>query len=50
MFYQIQNTKKNKQIASATKSRIVASIKNAGWNIADCKVIALDDSLKNGMK
>lgn len=48
MFYQIQNLKTKKQTASATKSRIVKTIKEAGWKIEDCKIVALDDALKNG--
>ena len=48
MFYQIQNLKTKKQLASATKSKIVKTIKEAGWKIEDCNVVALDDALKNG--
>ena len=48
MFYQIQNLKTKKQLASATKSKIVKTILEAGWKIDDCKVVALDDALKNG--
>ena len=48
MCYQIQNLKTKKQLASSTKSKIVKTIKEAGWIISDCKIVELDDSLKNG--
>jgi endonuclease III-like uncharacterized protein len=49
MFYQIQNISKTKsnQIAVTSKSKIFTAIKAAGWVASECKIIALDDSLKN---
>jgi len=49
MFYQIQNTSKRRsnQIAVSSKSKIFNAIKEAGWVVSECKITALDDSLKN---
>ena len=47
MFYQVQNTKikKHNQLRVASKPAIFKAIKNAGWNIADCKIIELNRDL-----
>ena len=49
MFYQIKNTSKLKfnLIAVNSKSKIFNAIKEAGWVASECKIIAMDDSLKN---
>ena len=49
MFYQIKNTSKSKfnLIAVNSKSKIFNAIKEAGWVASECKIIAMDDSLKN---
>lgn len=50
MFYQIQNLslKKFNQFEVSSKSKIVGQIKARNWKIEDCKIIALEDQLKNG--
>ena len=50
MFYQIQNLKlKSKnQFAVSSKNNIASEIKARNWSIGDCKIVALDDQLKNG--
>jgi hypothetical protein len=50
MFYQIINNFKSNfnQIAVSKKTDIVKAIKLQGWELKDCSIKELDNSLKNG--
>ena len=49
MFYQIINNFKSNfnQIAVSKKTDIVKAIKLQGWELKDCSIKELDNSLKN---